>query len=140
MGFLYWMYFTTKKCDEYFKRIKKKLFSNKKIKIYAEGKKCKIGTFWKIATITLSLWLFFERCKFGIFLLHEFSKFLWVINNFSSYLDYLSHILTEKILLMSENPNFSITKRIKLLYFATNILIIDFSSALVRTPMVFIVE
>ena len=78
-----------------------------------QEKSAKLAPFEKQPTIILSWWLFFERCQFGtFFLLHGFSKFLWLNNFFLSHLKYLPHILIEKVVLIEENPIFSITKTV----------------------------
>ena len=92
---------------------KRSCLATKILKIHAVGKKCQIGTSWKIATIILSQWLFFKRCQFGtFFLLHRFSKFLWLNYFFLIHLKYSSHILVEKVHSIQENPKFSITKTV----------------------------
>ena len=78
-------------------------------------KKCLIGNFRKVATILVPWWLIFKTCQFGTsFLLHGFWKFLLLKSFFLGHLEYSSHILAEKILLIQENPKFSVIGRVNL--------------------------
>ena len=60
-------------------------------------------------------WLIFKTCQFGTsFLLHGFKKNLWLKIFFLGHLEYSSHILAEKILLIKENPKFRVIGRVNI--------------------------
>ena len=99
--------------DEYSKWPKKKLFTHKDFKNPNSRKKCQIGNFRKVATILVPWWLIFKTCQFGTsFLLHGFKEFFRLKSFFLGHLEYSSPILAEKILLIQENPKFSVIGRI----------------------------
>ena len=114
MGFLVLNVLFQKKCVMNTSNgLKRSYLTTKILKIYAVGKKCQIGTFWKIAHDHTVMVAIFWKLPIWHFLPTAWIfKFLWLNNYFLSHLKYLPHILIEKVVLIQENPKFSVTKTV----------------------------